>query len=83
MAPGTASSWHPSSRPRHPLVTSCLRWLLPHPAACSFSTPFPPASTFWLLGLLRGSGAGGSSWSTRRFRIDVLHPLLLDSRTAI
>lgn len=57
--PGTASSWHPSSSPRHPeshpaCAGSCLI-LLP-----AVSQPlFPPASVSWPLRLLQGMGGAG------------------------
>lgn len=58
MPPGYCFLVAPLQQSPSPRVTSCLCWLVPHPAACSFSTPFPSCQRF--LAAEVAAGHGGS-----------------------
>lgn len=65
MPPGYRFLVAPLQQSPSPRVTSCLCWLLPHPAACSFSTPFPSCQHF--LAAEIAAGPGGQQGSSETF----------------
>lgn len=65
MPPGYRFLVAPLQQSPSPRVTSCLCWLLPHPAACSFSTPFPSCQHF--LAAEVAAGPGGQQGSSETF----------------
>lgn len=64
MPPGYCFLVAPLQHSPSPLVTSCLCWRVSHPAAWSFSTPFPSCQCFLAAEVAAGPGGQQGSSET-------------------